>query len=124
MKVNVIPGLLVLMVSALLAYWFYSMSDDGEQMSKALALSGFLSLGVSSFCGVGISFEEKHRSINKVAVSTLFFIIFMIEHICFSLWGTNPISLFILSGILVIVYLLLFNGISQMGDVESKKHNE
>lgn len=124
MKVNVIPGFLVLMISALLAYWFYSLSDAGEQMGKVLALSGFLSLGVSSFCGVGISFEEKHRSINKVAVSVFFFIIFMIEHICFSLWGTNPISLFILSGILVMLYLLVFNVISQMGNVENKKHDE
>ena len=124
MKVNVIPGLLMLMISALLAYWFYSMSDAGEQMSKALVLSGFLSLGASSFCGVGISFEEKHRSTNKVAVSSFFFVIFMVEHICFSLWGTNPISLFLLSGILVILYLLLFYGICQMGNMENKKHNQ
>lgn len=111
MKVNVIPGLLVLMISALLAFLFYTISDAEEQMRNALVMSGFLAIGVCLVGGVGISLKEKSRSTNMIAVSCFFLVIFIIEHICFSLWGTNLVWLIVFSGILILSYLLLIYGI-------------
>jgi hypothetical protein len=44
----------VLIAAALLAFLFYTLSDAEEQMLKALAISGFVSIGVCLECGIGL----------------------------------------------------------------------
>ena len=43
MKINIIPTLITLVIAALLAYLFYTLSDAEDHMLKALAISGFIS---------------------------------------------------------------------------------
>lgn len=113
MKINIIPSLIVLMAAALLAYLFYTMSDAEEQMLKALAISGFVSVGICLECGIGLSFKDSHHTVNNFAISIFFLIVFIVEHCCFAACGTKCELLFITSGLLLVLYLLVYYGISK-----------
>lgn len=113
MKINIIPSLIVLMAASLLAYLFYSMSDAEEQMLNALAISGFVSTGICLECGMGLSFKDSHHTVNSFATSFFFLILFIVEHCCFAIWGTSREWLIIASGLLLVVYLLVYYAISK-----------
>ena len=113
MKININPSLIVLIAAALLAFLFYTLSDAEEQMLKALAISGFVSIGVCLECGIGLSFKDSHHTANSFATSLFFLIVFIVEHCCFAAWGTNRDWLIITSGLLLVLYLLVYYGISK-----------
>ncbi|MCQ2233859.1 MAG: hypothetical protein MJZ24_03840 [Paludibacteraceae bacterium] len=113
MKINIIPSMIVLMVSVLLAYLFYTISDAEEQMLKALAISGFVSIGICLECGIGLSFNDSHHTANSFATSIFFLIVFIVEHCCFAAWGTNHEWLIITTGLLLVLYLFVYYGISK-----------
>lgn len=113
MKINTIPSLIVLIAAALLAFLFYTMSGAGEQMHTALAISGFVSIGICLECGIGLSFKDSHHTVNSFATSVFFLIVFIVEHCCFAIWGTSQEWLIITSGLLLVLYLLVYYGISK-----------
>ena len=113
MKINIIPTLITVIAAALLAYLFYTISGAEEQMLKALAISGFVSTGICLECGIGLSFEDSHHTVNSFAISIFFFIVFIVEHCCFAVWGTSQSWLIITTGLLLVLYLLIFYGISK-----------
>ena len=84
-----------------------------QQMLKALAISGFVSIGVCLECGIGLSFKDSHHTANSFATSLFFLIVFIVEHCCFAAWGTNRDWLIITSGLLLVLYLLVYYGISK-----------
>lgn len=113
MKIRIIPTIITLLASALLAYLFYTISEAEEQMLYALAISGFVSTGVCLECGIGVSFEDSHHTVNTFALSLFFLIVFIIEHCCFAAYGTSIPWLIITTGFLLLIYLLIFYGISK-----------
>lgn len=113
MKINIIPTLIVFVAAALLAYLFYTISNAEEQMLKALAVSGFVSIGICLECGIGISFKDSHHTANSFASSIFFLIVFVVEHCCFAIWGTSQEWLIITSGLLLVLFLLVYYGISK-----------
>lgn len=113
MKINIIPTFLTFITAALFAYLFYTLSDAEELMLKTLAISGFASIAICLECGIGISFEDSHHTVNSFAISAFFFVVFIIEHCCFAAWGTSQAWLIITSGLLLVLYLLIFYGISK-----------
>lgn len=113
MKIKIIPSLIVLIAAALFAYLFYTMSDAEEQMLKALAISGFVSIGICLECGIGLSFKDSHHTVSSFATSIFFLIVFIIEHCCFAAWGTSQEWLIITSGLLLVLYLFIYYGISK-----------
>ena len=114
MKINIIPTLIVLTMSVLLAYLFFIMSDAGEQMPKALAISGFASTVICLEFGFGLSFKKAGRQVNNFAVSLLFFFLFVVEHCCFAVWGTDISWLVVATGLLLVLYLLLIYSINKI----------
>lgn len=113
MKINIIPSLIVQIAASLLAFLFYSLSDAEEQMLNALAISGFVSFGVCLECGIGLSFKDSHHTVSSFATSIFFLIVFIVEHCCFAAWGTSREWLIITSGLLLVLYLLVYYGISK-----------
>jgi len=113
MKINIIPSLIVLAAAAIFAFLFYTMSNAEEQMLKALAISGFVSIGICLECGIGLSFKDTHHTTNSFATSIFFLIIFIVEHCCFAAWGTSQEWLIVTSGIFLVLYLLVYYGISK-----------
>lgn len=113
MKINIIPTFITFITAALFAYLFYTLSDADGQMLKILAISGFVSIVICMECGIGISFEDSHHTVNSFSTSMFFLIIFIVEHCCFALWGTSQAWLIITTGLLLVLYLLIFYGISK-----------
>lgn len=113
MKINIIPTVITLAAAALLAYLFYTLSSAEEQMLKALVVSGFVSVAICLECGIGISPKDAHHKMNTSAVSILFLLLFVIEHCCFAIWGTSMAWLIITTGLMLVIYLLIYYGISK-----------
>lgn len=113
MKVNIIPTLITLLMSALLAYLFYTMSDAEGQIHKALVISGFVSTAICLELGIGLSFRDSQHHVSSFAVSLVFLIFFIAEHCCFAAWGDNVAWLIIATGLLLVSYLLVIYGISK-----------
>lgn len=113
MKINVVPAVIILLAAALLGYLFYTISGAEEQMLYALAASGFVTTAVSMLGGFGVSFEDSHHTVNTFALSILFLVVFVIEHVCFAIWGTSIPALIITAGLTLIIYLLAFYGVSK-----------
>lgn len=113
MKINTFPALIALVAAALLAYLFYTISGADAQMSIALAISGFVSMLICLGCGIGITFKDSHHTVNSFAASSLFAVLLFAEHLCFALWGSSVPLLIIFSGLLLVLYLLVFYGISK-----------
>ncbi len=113
MKINIIPTFISVIAAALLSYLFYSISGAEETMLKALAISGFISTGFCLECGIGISFVDSRPTVSSFAISMFFFLVFIVEHCCFAIWGISESWLIITTGLLLVVYLLLYYGISK-----------
>ena len=113
MKINIIPTLIAVIASVLFAYLFYSISNAEEKMLNTLAVSSFISFVTCIECGIGISFKDKHHTVNGFAASALFFVLFLVDHCCFAIWGTNPTWVIITTGLLLVMFLLVYYGISK-----------
>ena len=113
MKVNIVLTFISLIGAALLALLFYAMSDRGSQYLNALAISGFVSIASCLECGLGISWDSRHRQANAFAVSLVFFFIFIAEHCCFAIWGKALPWLIIATGFILLIYILIIYGITK-----------
>ncbi|MCH5175978.1 MAG: hypothetical protein J1F40_08835 [Prevotellaceae bacterium] len=113
MKIKAIPTVIALLLAAILSFLFYLLSNAEAEMLKALALSTFVTVGISLVCGIGVAFKDSQHSVSATAISMLFVIIFIAEHCCFSIWGTSRAWLAVTSGALLAVYLLIYYGISK-----------
>lgn len=113
MKINVIPSLVALAAAVLLAFLFYTMSSAEEQMLNALAYSGFISVGICLECGIGISLTDAHHSVNGFAVSMFFLFLFVVEHCCFATWGMGRTWLIITTGLLLVLFFLIYYAITK-----------
>lgn len=113
MKINVVPFVIILLAAALLGYLFYTISGAEEQMLYALAASGFVTTAIAMEGGFGISFEDSHYTVNTFALSLFFLVVFVVEHVCFAIWGTSMLALIITTALSLVVYLLAFYGVTK-----------
>lgn len=105
MKINVVPTIVAVFFSALVAYGAYSCCiSDKENM--VAAGSGIMSLCmlVTSF---GISLESKRRTANIKVVSIVFFMLSLIGNLIFALVYFSVPAYIITNGILLLVWLLI-----------------
>jgi hypothetical protein len=109
MKINWVLALISLAIAGLIAFGFYSGNSDetyqllitiGSGLSFLITLGGLLAL--SSLHGV---------TVNIKVTSILFFIGLLIEHIIFSFNGVKLAPYIIITGILIMVYMLVCYGI-------------
>ncbi len=111
MKPNIILSLISIIAAALFAFLFYLLSDEKGNMLKALAISGFITMACCLEGGIGLSWKDKKHQVNALAASFLFFLIFLVEHCCFAVWGDTPAWLVITSGLLLMLYTMIMYGI-------------
>jgi hypothetical protein len=111
MKINWVLALISLAISGLIAFGFYSGNSNetyqllitiGSGLSFLITLGGLLALS-SSHGG----------TVNIKVTSILFFIGLLIEHIIFSFKGINLAPYIIITGILIMVYVLVCYGITR-----------
>ena len=105
MKIDFIKSLISLAISALIAYGFYSFHHS--ENSQLLIWTSFVELFLSSFIVLGIRFELNRTTTLVRTTSSIFFIVFLITNILFSLFPFSKPLFVIVSGLLVLTCVLI-----------------
>ena len=111
MKIKVIPAIIVVVFSALIAYGLYYLCTCDKNY---LVLIGF---GVMSMCILlatfGVSFEPHRTSVNIKVTSIVFFLLALISNVVFALVPFSVPLYVVVNGIVLLVWLLSVYGISK-----------
>jgi len=114
MKINKIPAAIAFLLAILLTYAVYALSKENEPYIVILLFTSFVSL-CSSLMGImGLSLDDNKHNVNIRILSFVFFLLFIIEHGIIACVGVTLSTLIITSGILLLLYYLLFHTISKM----------
>lgn len=105
MKFNLIPFVISLFLSALLAYGLYSLSSDANKL--LLSIGSFMFFIMTLGFMIGISFDSGRTAANAKIVAGIFFVTFLIVNSVFSIIGFSLPAFLITNGILLSVYLLI-----------------
>ena len=105
MKLNLITSAIALAICALIAYAFYSFSDNPNK--AILATGSMLLLGISLLVAIGAQYNRYPAGINSRVVSVLFFVTVLLSHIVFSFLDFTIPAYVVTHGILFLLYLLM-----------------
>jgi hypothetical protein len=105
MKFNVIPFVIALFLSALLAYGLYSISSDTNKL--LLSIGSFVFFIMTLGFMIGIGFDSGRTATNAKIVAGVLFLTFLIVNSVFSITGFSIPTYLITNGILLSVYLLI-----------------
>ena len=111
MKVNVVMLIITFAIAALGAFGFYA--GNSNETYRALITIG---AGLSMFITLGglLAFSSPHRGTANIKVtSALFFIALLIEHLVFSFTMVRLAPYVIITGILLLLYVLVCYAITR-----------
>ena len=113
MKINVVPLIIAVALAALAAYGFYT-ANSGEPYALALSVAAGLSLCITLAGTIAVGTKDGRGGAANIRVlSGIFFLITLIEQVVFS---AIPLSLppyIIVTGVLMLIYLLAAYGIGK-----------
>lgn len=105
MKIKLIPTLIALAISALIAYALYSFcKTEGQEL--LLAIVGGISMFIPLATCLGVRFPEGRTSANIAVVGGVFFGIMLIAELVFAFVQFSTPALVIVDGLLLLVFLL------------------
>ena len=110
MKINPIPALIGIGISALLAYGFYSFTPDATRI--LISIGSFIMLSLSALCAVGIQFDLYRRAINTRTLSMFFFCAAFVSNVVFA-FILSADAYIIVNGIMLLLYLLMLYFVSR-----------
>lgn len=112
MKLKIIPIIISIGISALIAYGFYNFHNSINK--EVLSYGSFIFLLITLMCSIGINFETKGTSTNIKTVSIIFFSISLISNLVFSYFDYSIPLYIIVNGILFLIFALIFNSIYKL----------
>lgn len=114
MKFNPLPTLIGVCIAALLAFTAFVLCSETSNVYR-LALTGLSFVAFAACSTVFLSkWEDAHHGVNVRAVTSLFSVVFLTSFGCFALFGQSVEWLVIVSGLLLLVYLLIVYSISNL----------
>ena len=106
MKVNLVYLIIGLVISALIAFGFYSFYDGNNKM--LLVIGSMIFLSVTLTLSFAVKIKERPRSTTLIrTVSGIMFFIGLIANIVFSLVVFNKDWYIILIGLILMIYSLI-----------------
>ena len=105
MKINIIPTLIALAISALIAYALYSFCKT-EGLELLLAIVGGIAMFLPLATCLGVRFPEGRTSVNLVTIGGVFFGIMLVAQLIFTFVHFATPALIIVDGLLLLVFLL------------------
>lgn len=106
MKVKVVPTIIALGISALLAYALYNnCHTEGKEM--LLAIGGGLCLFLPMATCLGLRFELSRTSANIAVVGAVFFVMMLVSNAIFAFSHFETHAYVIVNGILLLLFLLI-----------------
>lgn len=106
MKVKVVPTIIALGISTLLAYALYNICHtEGKEL--LLAIGGGLCLFLTLATCLGVRFEQSRTSANVAVVGAVFFVLMLISNALFAYLQFETHTYVIVNGILLLLFLLI-----------------
>ena len=106
MKVNVFMLLIALALAALAGYGFFA-ANGGEVYRWLITIGSGLSLFVTLSGFIALAADGGGGTVNIKVTSVLFFTALLIEHIIFSFTGIAAAPYVIITGILLLLFVLI-----------------
>ena len=88
MKINFIPTLIAITLSALITYGLYSFHESENKL--LLSLGSFIFLTSTLVITIGVNFEQSRTTTNVRTVSGIFFVISLVSNLIFSFFKRQP----------------------------------
>lgn len=111
MKFNVINTVIAVILSALLSYLCFSISSY-ESVRTLITVGSFLTIGVSLVASLGVKVPDYPRtSVLLKTVSSIFAALIVCDNIVFSFFDFSVPFYVILTGILLVVFLLVYSSV-------------
>jgi len=111
MKVKLVPAIVAVLLSALIAYGFWSFHSFENKI--LLAVGGFVFCAATLFCTFGINYELPRTTTNIRFLSITFFIIALVSNLIFCFVNFSVPLYVILNGILLLIYILIVYSIAK-----------
>lgn len=105
MKINWVLAGISLAIAGLIAFGFYSGNSNESYRLLITVGSGFSFL--ITLCGLLALSSPHGGTVNIKVISVLFFIGLLVDHIIFSFTGIKPAPYIIITGMLILVYVLI-----------------
>lgn len=110
MKINSLYFVITILISGLLAWGGYAISSyDDRSVFVLVAL--FLSLSVTSVCGLAIQYEEHRSGVSVRTASWMFFFIALVMDYIFAFFHFNIPLFVICNGLIILIVILIANSI-------------
>lgn len=111
MKIKAIPLVIVLGISAIIAYGLYSFCTSDNAILLAI-FGGLMSLATLA-TAFGVTIDSQGKSVNIKVVSLVFFVLALISNIVFARCAFKTPTYIIVNGLLILIWLLIVYGISK-----------
>ena len=106
MKVKVVPTIIALGISVLLAYALYEICHtEGKEIM--LAIGGGICLFLTLATSLGVRFEQSRTSANTAVIGVVFFVAMAISNALFAYLHFETHTYIIVNGILMLLFLLI-----------------
>lgn len=110
MKLNIIPSVIILALSAFIGYAVFAVAGSDENAGVAFAVSA-IALFVSLVLGYGVSYADERKGVSLRLLSTIATVLIAISQFAFALLGINLQAYIIVTGLLLLLFLLAFYGL-------------
>ncbi len=113
MRLKAFPLALSLALAGLLGYFIYYITKSADY-DLLWGVGATICFAITAIPILGTQYESARQGLNLKILSGIFFIIFVISHICFARLGADVAYYIIVNGCLMIAYLALFYKISSL----------
>ena len=112
MKINIVPTIISLAISALIAYALYVLcKTEGQEL--LLAIGGGIATFIPLTTTLGVRFEQSRTSANIATLGGVFTGIMLICCFIFALVRFSPPVFIIVAGILLLVFIMIVYAIAR-----------
>ena len=111
MKINFIPTIIAIALSALVAYGCFSLRQDN--FNNLLGIGCFVMMSIATALTLGLGFESSRTTTNIRVLSAIFTLIFLASNLIFCFISFSVPTYIITNGILLLIFILLTYSIAK-----------
>ena len=105
MKIRIFPATMVVVISALVAYGFWLFNIHGDK--TFMAACAFVTSAPTLFLVVAARFPLGRTTVNIAVVSGIFWVLFFVVNVVFTLWNFSPGVYVLVAGLCLSLYGLI-----------------
>ena len=108
MHTNILNFVIAILVSALLAYGFWSL---GSPLANYLAVGSFLFLGGTLIPGIALRSSSARMAVNQKVLAGIFFSLGVAINLAFAFIGGSAVFYIITSAVLYLIFIFASNAL-------------